>query len=250
MKEEELTKRRFEDLANKAFRSNHFTFTSFLTEAELSEFYEMKNSIRPSDYTIFGGRENADRVMIRFGNADDLGYEEDFPISCIKIRPLAKKFADVLTHRDFLGSLMNLGIKRSELGDIVVEENAAYVFCTEKMSAFLCSELTRVKHTTVIAEITEEIPEETAAKLTSGEVQVSSERIDGVISKIFHLSRSSCSELFGEKKIFVNGRCTENSSYLLKEGDKVSVRGFGKFIFVCISGLTRKGNKIVKYDKY
>lgn len=246
---DELTKRRFEDLAEKSWKGNHYTFTSFLTEAELSEFYEIKH-ISEKDYTIYGGRENADRVMIRFGNPDDFGYEEPFPVKCIMIEPISKKFAEPLTHRDFLGCLMNLGIKRSELGDIIVKENAAFVFCTEKMSEYICSEITRVKHTVVSCSVTEKIPEDTGSKTTEGEVQVSSERIDGVISKVFRISRSSCSELFREKKIFVNGRCIENSSYLLKENDKISVRGFGKFIFVCIGGTTRKGNKIVKIEKF
>ena len=90
---DELTKRRFEDLADKAFKSNHYTFTSFLTEAELSEFYTIKH-LSPSSYTIWGGRENADRVMIRFGNPEELGYAEEFPIKCVAIEPLSKKFAE------------------------------------------------------------------------------------------------------------------------------------------------------------
>ena len=246
---DELTKRRFEDLAEMAWKNNHYTFTSFLTEAELSEFYEIKH-LSAENYTLYGGRENADRIMIRFGNPDELGYEEPFPIKCLKIEPLSKKFSEQLTHRDFLGSLMNLGIKRSELGDIIVEENAAYLFCTEKMSEYICREITRVKHTVITCSVTENLPEETESKTTECEVQVSSERIDGVISKVFHISRSSCSELFRQKKIFVNGRCIENSSYLLKENDRVSVRGFGKFSFVSVGGYTRKGNKIIKIEKY
>ncbi|MBR6923162.1 MAG: hypothetical protein IKH50_01345 [Oscillospiraceae bacterium] len=246
---DELTKRRFEDLADKAFKSNHYTFTSFLTEAELSEFYTIKH-LSPSSYTIWGGRENADRVMIRFGNHEELGYTEEFPIKCVAIEPLSKKFAEELTHRDFLGCLMNIGIKRSETGDIIVNEKAAYVFCTEKMAEYICSEITRVRHTVVSCRITEELPESTSSEPSALEIQAASERIDGVISKVFHLSRSNCSELFREKKIFVNGRLNENSSYLLKEDDKISVRGFGKFIFKGISGTTRKGNKIITVEKF
>jgi len=246
---DELTKKRFEELAAKSYNQNHFTFTSFLTEAELSEFYQIKH-ISQSDYTVFGGHENADRVMIRFGNPESFGYSEDFPIKCIIIEPLSKKFSETLTHRDFLGCIMNLGIKRSEIGDIIVEENAAYVFCTEKMSDYICGEITRVKHTVVSCSVTENIPGEISGKTTLLEVQVSSERIDGTISKIFHMSRGSCSELFREKKIFVNGKSCENSSYILKEGDKVSVRGFGKFIFSGIKGFTRKGNKIAFIEKF
>lgn len=246
---DELTKRRFEDLASKSYKGNHYTFTSFLTEAELSEFYEIKH-LSPSDYTIYGGTENADRVMIRFGNPDDFGYTEDFPVSCVKIEPISKKFAEELTHRDFLGCLMNLGIKRSEIGDIIVEEKAAYVFCTDKMAPYICSEITRVRHTVVSCSITEQLPEGRNADTTELDIQAASERIDGVISKVYHISRSGCSELFREKKVFVNGKCTENSSYILRDNDKVSVRGFGKFIFTGITGTTRKGNKIIHIEKF
>lgn len=245
---DELTKRRFEDLAERSYKGNHYTFTPFLTEAELSEFYEIKH-ISPSDYTVYGGHENADRVMIRFGNPDDFGYEEEFPIKCVMIEPISKKFAEALTHRDFLGSLMNLGIKRSETGDIIIEENAAYVFCTDKMAEYICTELTRVRHTVVSCSITEHSPESTEEH-SELDIQAVSERIDGIISKVFHISRSSCSELFREKRIFVNGKCNENSSYMLKENDKVSVRGFGKFIFLSVAGTTRKGNHIIKIEKF
>lgn len=245
---DDVTKRRFEDLAEKSYRYNQYTFTSFLTESELSEFFEIK--VLPSDYTISGGRDDADRVMIRFGNPEEFGYEENFPISCLKVSPVSKKFADDLSHRDFLGAIMNLGINRSEIGDIVVDDKAAYVFCTDKMADYLCGAIECVKHTTVTVRKTDDIPESLSVKLAPGEVQVASERIDGVISKICHVSRGNCVELFSTKKIFVNGKCMENNSYLLKEGDKVSVRGFGKFRFTGISGTTRKGNKIAGYEKY
>lgn len=247
---DELIKRRIEDLCDKSFKNNQYTFTPFLNEAELSEFYETKESSMTAYYTIYGGREDADRVMIRFGNADEFGYEEDFPIKCIKIEPLMKKFAENLTHRDFLGAVMNLGIKRGETGDILVDDKMAYMFCTEQMADYLCRELTKIKHTVVKCSIASEIPENFCLKTQEGEVQVSSERIDGVISKIFHISRGNCVELFRTKKVFVNGKCTENNSYMLKENDKVSARGFGKFRFLGIGNLTRKGNKIVKYEKY
>ncbi len=247
---DDVIKRRFEDLAEKSYRYNQYTFTAFLTESELSDFFETKQSASTSDYTISGGRDGADRVMIRFGNPEEFGYEEKFPISCIKVAPVSKKFADNLSHRDFLGAVMNLGINRSEIGDIIVDDKAAYVFCTDKMADYLCGTLNCVKHTTVTVTITDEIPESLATKFAPGEVQVASERIDGVISKICHLSRGNCIELFRAKKIFVNGKCMENNSYLLKEGDNVSVRGFGKFRFTGISGTTRKGNKIAGYEKY
>ena len=188
--------------------------------------------------------------MIRFGNPDFLGYTEDFPVKCIKIEPISKKFAENLTHRDILGSVMNLGIKRSETGDIIVGENEAYLFCTAKMSDYICSEITRVRHTVVSCTVTNDIPEKFNDEKTETEIQASSERIDVIISKVFRISRNTCIVLFKEKKIFVNGKNCENNSYVLKENDRVSVRGFGKFIFKNKKGTTRKGNKIIIIEKF
>lgn len=247
---EELTRHRFADLADRAYRTNQYTFTAFLTEAELSEFLALRQSLAPSGYTLWGGHENAERVMIRFGDPESYGYEEPFPIRCVRIAPLQQKFADALTHRDFLGAVMHLGIKRSEIGDILVEDKSAWLFCTETMADYLCRELTRIRHTSVSAAVTEMLPETFAQKTTEGQVQVASERADGVVAKIFRISRGDCLVLFRAGKIFVNGRCVENNSLLLKEGDKVSVRGYGKFRFLGIGGLTRKGSKIVRYERF
>ncbi len=250
MEKDSMMKRRFADLAESADRKNQYTFTAFLTEAELAEFLEMRYEIPPCGYTIWGGHNDADRTMIRFGSEDVFGYTQDFPIVCVKIEPLQQKFADALTHRDFLGAIMHLGLKRSEIGDIMTSESTAYVFCTETIGAYLCRELERIKHTSVRAALTDTIPEQFSQATESGEVQVASERADGVISKIYRISRSDCLQLFHAGKIFINGRCTENSGSHLKVGDKISVRGYGKFRFMGIKGQTRKGNLIVQYERF
>lgn len=248
--QDEMTIRRYIDLAEMSLKQGRFTFTPFLTEAECSDFYVARNTIPNAGVTIFGGYEDAERVMIRFGDADTLGWEEPFPICCVKISPLSMKFADALTHRDFLGAVMHLGLRRSEIGDILVDEKEAYLFCTPTMAEVLCRELTTVRHTTVRCEQTTELPVRLTQNRKEGEVQAASERIDGIIAKLCHISRSECLELFRRSLIFVNGRCVESSSYLLKEDDKVSVRGYGKFRYLGISGKTRKGNLIVKYEQY
>ena len=188
--------------------------------------------------------------MLRFGDPEQLGYEEPFPISCLLIAPLQEKFGEALTHRDYLGSLMHLGIERGELGDILVQGKHAYLFCRTSMAEYLCRELTRIRHTTVSCTVSELPEAEFAAKTEEGTVQVASPRIDGVIAKVCRLSRSVCAELFIAGKVFLNGACTGNHSALLKEGDKVSVRGFGRFRYLGISGSTRKGNLIVRYERF
>lgn len=81
--------------------------------------------------TLYGGREEAERKILRFGSEAELGYEQPFPICCIRIRPLSAKFADKLSHRDYLGALMNLGIERSTIGDILPGEGEA--FCSVRI---------------------------------------------------------------------------------------------------------------------
>lgn len=239
--EEEQMKKRLRELAERSYRGNCYTFTDFLSLAELSCYYELERELSFAGGKVSGGSEGRERCMIRFGNPQELGYEEDFPIVCLKIEPLMKKFAEDLTHRDFLGALMNLGIERSTLGDIILQEKEAFLFCKESIAPYITENLTRVRHTSVLCKITEEIPAEGEADLKDIKIQIASERIDGVIAKVYKLSRSDSAALFLQKRVFVNGRLCENNSHMLKEQDQVSVRGYGKFIFAGGQGLSKKG---------
>lgn len=241
METEELLKKRFAELAQKCYQKNQYTFTGFLGLADAACFYEMERELSFVPYDLWGGCEGAERVMIRFGSVEMLGYEEEFPVVCLKICPLAEKFADVLTHRDYLGALMNLGIERDVLGDIVIEGKTAWVFCTKSISDFISENLTKVKHTSVLCTVSTDIPSFFNRDVQEIKLQISSERIDGVIAKVYKLSRSDSSELFRQKRIFVRGRLCENSSRLLKTGDAVSVRGYGKFEYRGETGISRKG---------
>ena len=181
----EILKKRFEELSKKPY----YTFTDFLGLAEQSAFTEVLPKLRGVKYTAFGGAEGAERVMIRFGDEEDFGYDEPFPIVCVKVEPLSQKFADKLTHRDFLGALLNLGIERSTLGDIVISENVGYIFAKDDMAKFITDELCRVKRTDVKATVTENLPTSELYKTERIKIQISSERIDAVIAKVYAMSR-------------------------------------------------------------
>jgi RNA-binding protein YlmH len=101
---------RLTELADRSYRTGIFTFTDFLSMAELAAYYEQEGELQYASPSLFGGCEQAERQMIRFGGPEEIGYDQPFPISALAIRPLQAKFADDLTHRDFLGALMNLGI--------------------------------------------------------------------------------------------------------------------------------------------
>lgn len=240
-------KKRFTELLEQSRAHSTFYFTDFMTEADASEIYAIASE---NDFTIFGGQEMCERVMIRFGNVEELGYVMDFPIALIKIAPLQKKFSDALSHRDFLGTLMGLGIERSVIGDIYIKENAAFVFVAERMTDFIIESVNRVKHTTVTCERMKEIPSDITPHFSDAEVIVSSLRLDGLIAKTFHLSRGQGKELFARDAVFVDGHPVRNSSILPKKGAKISVRGFGKFIIDGELRSTKKGNTVVSIRKY
>lgn len=249
-KEMQQWKNRLRELADKSFQQGVFTFTDFLGLSEQDVFWREETELRYAGYHLWGGCENADRIVIRFGSADELGYEVPFPIVCIHIQPLAQKFADELSHRDFLGALMNLGIERSILGDIKVGEKQAYLFCLDSMAEFICENLVQVKHTHVKCTITEEyqnVPQEEPAPVS---IQVQSLRVDAVLAKVYNMSREKSLELFRAGKVYVDGRLCENNSRQLKVGETVNARGYGKFILTGEPRETRKGRLAVEAAVY
>ena len=247
---EKLLYRRFIELAEVSEIQNRFTFTDFLGLMEQDVFHKTAREIPHVSHTLFGGHEGCERKIVRFGSKETLGYDEAFPISCIKISASAPKFAESLTHRDYLGALINLGIERKVLGDIFVSDKCAYIFCEESISDFICEELTRVKHTEVTASRTDRIPESAAPKLTERSVQISSERIDALIASVLKLSRSGSQELLKSGRVFIDGRLCENSSRTPAPGCVISVRGHGRFIYEGPERTTKKGRLSVKIREY
>ena len=163
---------------------------------------------------------------------------------------MAEKFAEPLTHRDYLGALLNLGIERSLIGDIVVREKKAYVYCVDSIEAFLRENLTKVKHTYVKAQAVSLELEDVQPVLKPLRLNVASERLDVLTAALTGSSRSQVLELFRAKKIFVNGKVNENNSGTLKAGDVLSIRGTGKFIYDGVQAETRKGRAVVSVRQY
>lgn len=249
MDDREYLKKRFMDLSRNSFERDIYTFTDFLTMDELTALHECTKDLY-GKFTLFGGYDEAERCMARFGSYEQTGYEQDFPIVCVHISPLQQKFAQALNHRDFLGSLMNLGIERSKLGDIVIKDDSAYVFVVGTIGNLICNELTRVKNTSVMGKIIEDAGDIPHPQFMDVQIQIKSERLDAVIAKAYNLSRSQSAELFAAQKVFVNGRLMENESYVPKLKDVISVRGCGKFVYEGVEGSSRKGNLYASIKKY
>ena len=246
----ELLKKRFLELARKSYNAGIFTFTDFLGLAEQSAFASIKKELGPIPYTAFGGAEGAERVMIRFGSESDAGYSLHFPISVIKAEPVSQRYADRLTHRDFLGAILNLGIERDTLGDIVIIDNVGYIFAKEDIAGYIADSLTKVKRTDMKVSLCDSLPEGELYRTERKTVQVSGERLDAIIAKVLSLSREDAQSLFKKRLVFADGREIESTSYVPKEGEKISVRGHGRFIYLGARSLSRKGKINLALDMY
>lgn len=253
MNEEQVLKSRFSDLANRSYKQSMYTYTTFLTPAELALLDEIREDISYIAYETNGGHELCERRIARFGSESQLGYEEEWPISTILVEPLIDKFADELSHRDFLGSLMNLGIERSVLGDILVKDGKrAYIFCHDKIAEYLVDNITKIKHTNVKCRVLnkdEEVPE---LKVTLVDVSliVAAPRFDAIVAGLTKCSRSEALNLFKSGKVTLGGKVCERNSISLKDGDIFSIRGHGKYRYCGNEGETRKGRVYIHLKKY
>ena len=247
--EEIYLQKRLKELGERADKCSQYFFPGFLSASDISLLHDTcdKSGIK---YTLWGGMQNTERQMARFGDTESMGYEVPFPIAILHIKPMLAKFADDFTHRDFLGAIMNLGIKRETIGDIFVKDKEAYLFADEKIAGYIEENLDKVKHTHVKVVRLDEIPQQIEVKKQVRELLVSSLRLDVIVAGRFKLSRNQSLILFRNQKIFVNGRICENNSYQVKEGDIISVRGFGKMVFKEISGETRKGRIYIIVEDY
>ncbi len=249
-KEDEMMKRRLLDLAERAFQKNTYTYSNFLSSADQVLLTECAGEFAFIPHQLFGGVEGSERQMVAFGSEELFGYAPVFPLVCLQIKPLAVKFSEDLNHRDVLGALMNLGIERDVLGDIMLRDKSVYLFCIESMVDYIQEKLTRIRHTSVLCEVMEEIPDYLKPQLKEEHETVASLRLDVVVAAAYNLSRSKSYTLLTEQKIAVNGRVNENRSHVLKQGDIISVRGYGKFVLSAVLGETRKGKLSIMLSKY
>lgn len=249
MNEQELLQKRLLDLSRQAEMKGIVTFSDFLNLSEQNIYHSMSKNLYTAT-RVFGGYESAERQMVAF-IPDALSYEWDFPIRCLSLEPQYPKFAEKLSHRDVLGAMMNLGIERRKLGDIVAKEKHFYVFCEENIGKVIEEQLQKVKHTLISVhsvsnwenfDITPEF--EVIHEL------IASNRIDCIIARAYHFSRSEASEWLLSEKVFMNGKCITNCNQSVSSGDIISVRGRGRFIFETGDSVSKKGKLRITIKKY
>ena len=241
--------KRIRELANLSYQRDIVTFSDFLNLNEQSLVKSQASQFPGVVMEGFGGYDQAERQMIAF-HPDALVFSWDYPICCIKVEPKALKFSEPLTHRDYLGTILGLGVERSVIGDILVQDHGAWIFCHKKINDFLLENLCRVRHTTVTAYSVEDPSEMPKPKLSPVFGTCSSIRLDALIAIAFQSSRSSMVSFIESGQVFVNGKLVTSNGYEPLEGDIISVRGKGRFRFDGIQGKTKKGRTSVTLMRY
>ena len=246
--EAEYLKKRFIDLSRRAETKNIVTFSHFLNLNELNIFHQIKKELYCS-FQLFGGYDSAERQMVAF-IPDALSYIWEYPINAICFMPSHPKFAEPLTHRDVLGALMNLGIKREMLGDILVLSDSIVVFCIESASAYIADSLSRIRNTVVRAEQIPSADFHYEPQFVEKDSVVSSFRLDTILADVCKLPRTAAQKIISEGNAFINSKKIQQSDYHCQDQDILSVRHFGKFQIETTDAVTKKGRLRYHYKIY
>lgn len=219
-------------------------FLGFLTADEAECARRLLNNRRCST-KFFGGYEGAERVML--GCFPDWDEIQDFPVSAVTF---TFRKSDTLRHRDFLGALMALGIKRETVGDILTEEGRAVIFVTNEIKGFVLSQVEKIGSAGVKVSEGFVPPLPLSDRLEELSVTAASERLDCVISAICGISRAKSEELIGAGLVTLNSEASLKQTRAVTAGDVISVRTKGRFTVVSLDGRTKKNRIIIKYKRY
>lgn len=238
---------RLADLAEQAARQGRATATVFLTPAEqaMAEPFLHNRSI---PFSFAGGYDVAERCRCLFwAEANDPPDLADF-LAITAIRPAQSG----LGHRDYLGSLLALGLRRDQLGDILVQADQAYVVHMPSLTAFFLTQLNRVGGSTAVcrqADFTEiaALPAAVPLHLTAS---VSSLRVDAVLGTVFHHSRSQSLELIRRGLVQVDWLECLKPDQLMAAGQVLTVRGSGRARLLKCREQTRKGRIRLVYEVF
>ena len=228
------------------------TATDFLSPQQQVQAMELlyQAGVPETAYVRLGGYEGAERRLFLF-LPDWLEPEDAESQSPIRVIRAAYRPEDKLNHRDFLGSLMGMGIVREKLGDILVGEGSCDLLVLDSVADYLCANWESAGRTHLKLSRVEmcnlHIPQVQCQEVRD---TVSSLRLDAIAATGFKLARGKAAALVESGRVQVNWAICQKSDRLLEEGDVVSARGFGKFELAEVGGVTRKGRTSILVRRY
>ena len=249
---ERFLMRHIEDLARTAESRGIPRYSSFLSDREQVLARAALTKAGCGCWRLEGGYPEAER---RLAAIEPEGSWADSPLACVRLECRAAPGAQLPGHRDYLGSLMGLALKREALGDIVLPADrpgTAYVFALEPAARLICEELVQVGRAEVSCtrQPLEELPDLAPAEREKRTAAVSSLRLDAVLAAMLHCSRGAAAALIEAGRVEINHLPTESVHAPVYEGDIFTIRGRGRFALTGLPGRTKKDRQIIEFFQY
>ena len=251
--EERYLMRHIEDLADAAFSRGIARYSAFLSDREqdLARAALGRAGVRDG-WRLDGGWPEAERRVLCL--EPEYSYGE-CPVRCVQLQCRALPGAGLPAHKDYLGSLMGLELRREALGDIVLPADTpgtAYVFALETAGKLICRELLQVGRTEVTTTLLslDEVPEFPQAERKTQTATVSSLRLDAVLAAMLHCSRGQACEWIAAGRVEINHLPAESAHAPVYEGDVFTVRGKGRFGLTALPGKSKKDRSIIEFFQY
>lgn len=238
-----------EDKMRQSERRDVPTHTPFLDERQQSLIAQHCRSLGCRSFAMLGGYEDAQRCVCAFLPSYMLPEQFD-GLAFLRVQTAAA-LPTSLTHRDYLGALMGLGLKRETIGDILVRPDGADLIVLPQVAPFLLSDFRQAGRASFqcvpIARQALRIP---AVQTQTVRDTVPSLRLDCIASSAFRLSRSAAAEAIGAGSVYVNGLQACKPDQKLAPGDKLVLRGKGKAVFTAVQGMSKKNRYCIEIEKY
>lgn len=230
-------------------------YTDFLDMYQISLIKNFMKKIDFENYILYGGFEDAERnVLIIYPEKYDMNmieknYSKIFKVIRITLNDEEK---GKYSHRNYLGGIVKLGMKREKVGDIIVADDGADILVKEEMANNLKEELaTLTRFENAKFELIElEDLRKQEIKLEELSIIVPSLRLDNFVSDLAKTSRSKAVQIIDSERVFINGQNETKVSKQVKLGDVITIRGKGRFVVKEFSGTTRSGRTVIKIEKY
>lgn len=246
-KKDKLVLSRVSDAVDFARNKYLIKAVGFLNPYQRSLVYEDIKWVNDCKCVFDGGYPDAERTMLICCPEYD-EYDINEIISVVRISGRA---TSELSHRDYLGSLMGLGITRENIGDIIVSDDGALLFVKSEIASYIVQNLTKIGRCGIKTEVLKcsaaELPKP-KLKLLKG--TVSSERLDAIVAFAAGVSRNKACEMIESGLVSVNWKIAESVSAKVTEMDLLSVRGIGRVRITKLGGLTKKGRLSVEAEKF
>ncbi|WP_028398933.1 RNA-binding protein [Ectobacillus panaciterrae] len=220
--------------------------TDFLDPREQQIITSLIGSHSDVSVQFYGGASGTERKRALISPSYVVPEEGDFQVEILQIEYAAKFFT--IEHRQVLGALMSLGLKREKYGDILVQGETVHIAAAKEVSDYIIMNLqsigrAKVSLTTIPAHQIAHIQEEWSEKTGT----VSSLRLDVLIAEMFHVSRQKVQPLIKNGLVKVNWKTVEQPSFECFAGDIFSVRGYGRSKLLSIDGKSKRDKWRVMY---